>query len=65
MDSTCQDAIGPQLDGRSYTPNIDRLAANGLSFEKHLANGNMTKQSVTSFLTSRLPFELGDVSWNM
>ncbi|MBI5555450.1 MAG: sulfatase [Elusimicrobia bacterium] len=62
LDSIGREAIGPQLDGRSYTPNLDRLAATGLSFEKHLANGNMTKQSVTSFLTSRLPFELGDVS---
>ncbi len=62
MDATGRAAIGCQADGRSYTPNLDRLAAQGISFEKHLANGNMTKQSVTSFLTSRLPFELGDVS---
>jgi arylsulfatase A-like enzyme len=62
MDATGSAALGRQLDGRSYTPNLDRLAAQGISFEKHLANGNMTKQSVTSFLTSRLPFELGDVS---
>ncbi|MDD5131058.1 MAG: sulfatase [bacterium] len=62
MDATGRAAIGRQADGRSYTPNLDRLAAQGISFEKHLANGNMTKQSVTSFLTSRLPFELGDVS---
>ncbi len=62
VDSIGRAAIGRQLDGRSYTPHLDRLADQGISFEKHLANGNMTKQSVTSFLTSRLPFELGDVS---
>ncbi|MDD5492383.1 MAG: sulfatase, partial [bacterium] len=62
LDSTGRAAIGRQPDGHSYTPNLDRMAAQGISFEKHLANGNMTKQSVTSFLTSKLPFELGDVS---
>ena len=62
MDSTRRDAIGRQGDGRSFTPNLDLLAAQGVSFDQHLANGNMTKQSVTSFLTSRLPYELGDVS---
>ncbi|MDD5259307.1 MAG: sulfatase [bacterium] len=62
LDSTGRAAIGRQTDGRSYTPHLDRLADQGISFEKHLANGNMTKQSVTSFLTSRLPFELGEVS---
>lgn len=62
LDSIGRKAVGPQFDGRSYTPNLDGLAAKGISFEKHLANGNMTKQSVTSLLTSRLPYELGDVS---
>lgn len=63
MDSLRRDAVGLKDNkNSSFTPNIDKLTSTGVSFEKHLANGNMTKQSVTSFLTSRLPYELGDVS---
>lgn len=61
-DAVGKEAIGRQDDGRSFTPYLDKLSAQGISFENHLANGNMTKQSVTSFLSSRWPFELGDVS---
>ncbi|MDD5773023.1 MAG: sulfatase, partial [bacterium] len=58
IDSLRKDAVGIN----DLTPNLDKLANEGVSFEKAIANGNMTKQSVTSFLTSRLPFELGEVS---
>lgn len=58
VDSLRKDAVGV----KNLTPNLDKLASEGTSFEKAIANGNMTKQSVTSFLTSKLPFELGEIS---
>ncbi|MEW6087070.1 MAG: sulfatase [bacterium] len=58
VDSLRKDAVGV----KNLTPNLDKLASEGASFEKAIANGNMTKQSVTSFLTSKLPFELGEIS---
>ncbi|MFH1288080.1 MAG: sulfatase [bacterium] len=58
IDSLRKDAVGV----KNLTPNLDKLAGEGVSFEKAIANGNMTKQSVTSFLTSKLPFELGEIS---
>ena len=58
VDTLRADAI---LDAaqRVATPNIDRLAAEGISFERAFSHAPMTLPSHTSLFSSRPPFETG------
>ncbi|XP_011298060.1 iduronate 2-sulfatase [Fopius arisanus] len=47
--------LGCYSDGKSVTPNIDRLAKNGITFNKAYAQQALCAPSRNSFLTSRRP----------
>ncbi|MHC4711806.1 MAG: sulfatase [Planctomycetota bacterium] len=55
---------GPRRDvegtGASLTPNIDRIASEGVLFERCLSTSSWTLPSVASYMTSRPPFVAGD-----
>ncbi|AUV82739.1 hypothetical protein C2R22_14710 [Salinigranum rubrum] len=53
-DSLRADHCG-HLDGENLTPNLDRLAADGVAFETAMANAGATRASMSSFLTGRYP----------
>jgi arylsulfatase A-like enzyme len=49
---------GYQRDGKSLTPNIDKLAGESVVFEKAFAQAPNTPRSVPSFLGSRYPTQI-------
>ena len=49
---------GYQRDGKSLTPNIDKLAAQSIVFERAFAQAPNTPRSVPSFLGSRYPTQI-------
>ncbi len=49
---------GYQRDGKSVTPNLDKLAAQSVRFENAFAQAPNTPRSVPSFLASRYPTQL-------
>lgn len=53
-DSLRADHCG-HLGGENLTPNLDRLAADGVAFETAMANAGATRASMSSFLTGRYP----------
>lgn len=57
IDSFRKDELNPKS-----TPNLWDLAEKGANFQNALSNGNMTKLSVYSFLTSRYPFEIPEAA---
>ncbi|XP_015110723.1 iduronate 2-sulfatase [Diachasma alloeum] len=52
-------ALGCYSDWKAFTPNIDRLAKNGITFDKAYAQQALCAPSRNSFLTSRRPDTLG------
>lgn len=49
---------------QARTPNIDRLAASGVSFERAYSNNPVCAPSRASFLTGILPHTSGNLFWN-
>ncbi|HXT68320.1 MAG TPA: sulfatase-like hydrolase/transferase [Vicinamibacterales bacterium] len=58
IDTLRADALG-SYGGRASTPNLDRLAAQGVRFTFAHAHSVVTLPSHTTILTGRLPFEHG------
>ena len=54
---------GETARARGATPNLDRLAAEGISWDQTYANGNWSKPSHASFFTSVRPHDLGLKIW--
>lgn len=50
--------VGYQRDGKSLTPNLDKLAASSVRFERAYAQAPNTPRSVPSFLGSRYPTQI-------
>ena len=58
-DTTREDFVGPNEEGRSHTPNLDRLGARGLVYEHAYAQGPDTMVSVSSYMTGRYRLNTG------
>lgn len=58
LDTLRADHLGPQADGTSLTPNLDRLATQAVVFDHAQAQSNETLYSHASLFTSRYPSEL-------
>jgi choline-sulfatase len=59
LDTTRADHLGAYGDRRARTPNIDRLAAGGIIFERAIASAPLTLPSHASLLTGLYPFAHG------
>jgi arylsulfatase A-like enzyme len=59
VDSLRADALGPQRDQSSASPGIDRLAADGLRFERAVAPASWNLPSLSSLVTSTYPWVHG------
>lgn len=59
MDTTRHDYVGPLRDGRSHSPNLDRLAARGSHFVHAYAQGPDTMVSVSSYMSGRYRINAG------
>ena len=55
VDALRADRVGPRGGAESLTPNIDRLAEDGLSFAEAIAQSSWTKPAVASLFTGLLP----------
>ncbi len=59
VDSLRADALGPQGTLPSVSPRIDRLAADGLRFERAIAPASWNLPSLSSLVTSTYPWRHG------
>jgi arylsulfatase A-like enzyme len=59
VDSLRADALGPQGSVASVTPRIDRLAGEGLRFERAIAPASWNLPSLSSLVTSAPPWRHG------
>src|SRR6185436_6724365 len=59
LDTTRADHIGAYGDRRARTPNLDRLAASGVLFERAISAAPLTLPAHASLLTGRYPFRHG------
>ena len=59
LDTTRADALSIYGNQQVKTPNIDRLAMNGVVFEQALATAGQTGPSHLSILSGKYPFETG------
>src|SRR5512136_1441512 len=59
VDSLRADALGPQGSQPSVSPRIDRLAAEGLRFERAVAPASWNLPSLSSLVTSTYPWVHG------
>jgi len=62
IDALRADRLGVYGNDPAVSPRIDDLARRGIVFRQAIAQGNSTLPSVSSFLTSLHPTELGDIS---
>jgi arylsulfatase A-like enzyme len=63
VDTLLPRALGYMGSPRGASPNLDRLAAEGISWDQTYANGNWSKPSHASFFTSQRPHDLGLKFW--
>ncbi|UCE85488.1 MAG: sulfatase, partial [Deltaproteobacteria bacterium] len=63
VDALRADHLGAYGYGRPTSPNIDRLAREGVVFDSAVATSSWTRPSVGSLFTSRLPSEHGADSY--
>lgn len=59
VDTTRADRLGPYGSTSTSTPAIDRLAAEGVVFERAIASASVTPVSLASIHTGQYPFEHG------
>ena len=59
LDTTRADHLGAYGYTRAKTPNLDRLAASGVLFERAIAAAPLTLPAHASLLTGRYPFRHG------
>jgi len=59
LDTTRADHLGAYGDARARTPNLDRLAAGGVLFERAITAAPLTLPAHASLLTARYPFAHG------
>ena len=59
LDTTRADHLGAYGDARARTPNLDRLAAEGVLFERAITAAPLTLPAHASLLTGRYPFAHG------
>ena len=59
IDALRADRIGAYGYGRPVSPNLDRLAAQGVVFERAITQGGWTKPSIASLFTSLYPHSHG------
>jgi arylsulfatase A-like enzyme len=59
LDAWRADAWGPQLDGKSLTPNLDRFAEDALVFDHARAQASWTLPSFATIFTSQYPLVHG------
>src|SRR5205814_5556598 len=59
LDTTRADHLGAYGDARARTPNLDRLAAAGVLFERAITAAPLTLPAHASLLTGRYPFAHG------
>lgn len=55
VDALRADAVGPRRDGATLTPNLDRLAAEGVAFERAWSPSTWTKPAIASLFTGVHP----------
>jgi len=63
VDALRPDYLGCYGSSRPTSPNIDRLAAEGVLFETAISHASWTKPSFSTMLTSLYPFQHGVVDW--
>src|SRR5262244_4583199 len=59
LDTTRADHLGAYGNHRARTPNLDRLAASGVLFERAITAAPLTLPAHASLLTARYPFAHG------
>ncbi len=59
IDTLRADRVGAYGYARDTTPNLDRLAASGVRFSRHLAQSSWTKASMASMWTALYPLRNG------
>jgi arylsulfatase A-like enzyme len=63
VDALRPDHLSCYTYDRPTSPNIDRLAAEGVVFETAITQASWTKASFASLLTSRYPFQTAVINW--
>lgn len=63
VDTLLPRTLGYMGSPRGASPNLDRLVAEGISWDQTYANGNWSKPSHASFFTSQRPHDLGLKFW--
>ncbi|MEM7582936.1 MAG: sulfatase [Acidobacteriota bacterium] len=63
VDSLRADHLGCYGYSRDTSPNIDRLAAEGITFDRALSNSSFTRESIATLLTGQLPSVSGSIGW--
>lgn len=64
VDTLRADHLGFHGYPRPTSPFLDRLAAQGVVFERAISNSSITRESVAALLTGRLPSASGSAGWN-
>jgi len=64
VDTLRADHLGCYGYGRPTSPFVDRLASEGVVFERALSNSSYTRESVAVLESGRLPSCSGSVGWN-
>jgi arylsulfatase A-like enzyme len=64
IDTLRADHLGSYGYRRDTSPFLDRLASEGILFERARANSSFTRESVAVLMTGRLPTSGGSLGWN-
>jgi arylsulfatase A-like enzyme len=59
LDTVAAEHVGSEVPGLGHTPNLDRLAREGVVFQRAFSTAPWTQPSVASLFTSRMPSSHG------
>jgi arylsulfatase A-like enzyme len=59
LDTVGAEHLGYEIEGAGHTPNLDRLAREGLTFRRAFSTAPWTQPSIASLFTSRMPSSHG------
>jgi arylsulfatase A-like enzyme len=64
LDTVGAEHLGTEVPGLGHTPNLDRLAAEGIRFERAFSTAPWTQPAIASIFTSRMPSSHGVLRLN-